>query len=182
MKVVSVLWKTPVVVGAVVLGAVGANQVTWSGADFVLNGRLMGLPEKSITGIFFLLGCAVVCGTWWGVYRIAKPALWALAPVIAYAALVLGLWNGITSDFDYSRGEALRHGAANTYALQHMTPRGLYRSCHDEHIELTEDGKAYCVRALSVGPGERIPGSEHMCGGLWERLLGMACFNSGSNQ
>jgi hypothetical protein len=178
VKVVSFLWKAPVLLGAVILAAMGAGQVGSSGADLVLNTPLMGGLEQEITRLFFLVGSAVACGTLWGVYRLAKPALWVLVPVMAYSALVLGLWNGIISDFDYSRGEAIRHQAANAYALQHMTPRGLYRSCEDERIELTEDGEAYCKRALSVGPGEPIPGSEHKCG-----LLGMfSCFYSGANQ
>ena len=142
----------------------------------VLNGRLMALSEKFVTSVLCLLGCAVVCGTYWGVYRIAKLGLWVWAPVIAYMALVPGLWNGIVSDFDYSRGEALRHGSANAHALQHMTPRGLYISCQDKRIELTEDGKAYCALVLGVRPGERIPGSEHVCGGFWGRILGTVCF------
>jgi hypothetical protein len=182
VNVVSVLWKTPVVAGAVIVGAIGANQAGWSGADLVLNSPLMGWIEEKTTFLFFLFGSAVACGTLWGVYHIAKPVLWVLVPIIAYSAIVVGVWNGIISDFDYSRGEALRHRAANAYALQHMTPRGLYRSCEDERIELTEDGEAYCKSALRVGLGERIPGSEHRCSGFWEWLMGMVCFNSDSNQ
>ena len=102
---------------------------------------------------------------------------------MAYSALVLGLWSGIVSDFDYSRGEAIRYHTGNSYVLSHMTPRGLYRSCHDDRIELTEDGKAYCASALKVGPGENIPGSEHMCIGLWEWIFGKpVCFYTSSNQ
>ena len=144
----------------------------------VLNSALMKTLEQEITRLFFLVGSAVAGGTLWGVYRLAKPALWVLVPVMAYSALVSGVWNGIISDFDATRGAAIRHGFANVYALQHMTPRGLYRSCDDERIALAEDGDAYCKRVLSVGPGERIPGSEHRCG-----LLGMfSCFYSGANQ
>lgn len=178
MKVVSFLWKALVVAGAVILGAIGANQVGWSGADLVLNSALMGSVEQEITWLFLLVGSAVACGTLWGVYRLAKPALWVFVPVMAYSALIPGIWNGIISDFDVTRGETLRHGFANTYALQHMTTRGLYRSCSDERIKLTEDADAYCKHALSVGPGERIPGSEHRCG-----PLGMvSCFYSGADQ
>jgi hypothetical protein len=184
-KIVSLLWKAPVVVGAVTFGSFGAYQAAWSGADSLLNWGLMGAFERVITWLYFLGGGAITVGTLSGVYRIAKPALWVMVPLMAYSALVVGVWNGIASDFDYSRGEALRHPAqpANSYALQHMTPRGLYRSCHDERIKLTEDGQAFCKRALSVGPGERVPGSEHWCGGLLERLLGMnVCFYSGTKE
>lgn len=181
MNLVSVLWKTPVVIAAAILGSFAANQAAWSGADWLLNWGLMGLFERAITWVYFLVGTAVTYGTLWGVYRIAKPALWILVPVMTYSTFVLGVWNGVASDFDYTRGEALRHHdqPANAYALQHMTPRGLYRSCNDERIDLTEDGRAYCTRALSVGAGARIPGSEHWCGGLLDRLLGMdVCFDS----
>jgi hypothetical protein len=172
VKVVSFLWKAPVVAAAVILGAIAANQVGWSGADLVLNTPLMGGLEQEITRLFFLVGSAVAGGTLWVVYRLARPALWVLVPLMAYSALVPGAWNGIVSDFDTIRGEAIRHHAANAYALQHMSPRGLYLSCEDQRIELTEDGEAYCKSALSVAPGERVPGTEHKCG-----LLGMfSCF------
>jgi hypothetical protein len=178
MRLISALWKIPVVIAAIVIGAFGACQVTWSGADIVLNGILMGFIERTITAVYFLIGIGIAAGTLWGVYRIAKPALWVLVPVMAYSALVLGLWNGIVSDFDYSRGEAIRYHTGNSYVLAHMTPRGLYRTCHDDRIELTEDGKAYCASALSVGPGENIPGSERMCIGFWEWIIGKpVCFD-----
>jgi hypothetical protein len=185
VKFVSLLWKIPVIAVALIMGGIAACQVTWSGADIVLNGILMGVIERTITGIYFLVGSTVAAGTLWGVYHIAKPGLWVLVPVMAYSALVLGLWSGIVSDFDYSRGEAIRYHTGNSYVLSHMTPRGLYRSCHDDRIELTEDGKAYCASALKVGPGENIPGSEHMCIGLWEWIFGKpVCFytSSSSNQ
>jgi hypothetical protein len=40
MQIVSILWKTPVVVGAVVVGAIAACQVGWSGAELVVNSSL----------------------------------------------------------------------------------------------------------------------------------------------
>lgn len=177
MKVVSVLWKIPVVAIAVILGLGGANQVAWSGADLVLNSPLMGGIEEEVTWLYLLFGSAAACGAVWGVNRLAKPVLWVLIPAMAYMAIVPGIWNGIASGFDSTRGQALLHSYANAYALEHMTPRGLYRSCYDERIELTEDGKAYCMRALSVGPGERIPGSEHRCGDFWSTLIGIVCFD-----
>jgi hypothetical protein len=185
MKIVSIIWKIPVVIVAVVLGSFGASQLGWSGADYLLNWNLMGLFERVITWVYFLIGSCLTIGTLFGVYRIARPALWIVVPIMIYSACILGIWNGIDCDFDYTRGEALRHHdqAANAYALQHMTPRGLYRSCNDARIELTEDGADYCTRALSVGPGEKIPGSEHWCGGLIEFLLGMnVCFYSSPKQ
>ncbi len=178
MLIVSILWKTPVVVGAVVVGAIAACQVGWSGAELVVNSSLMGMVEDFITGIFFSLGAAMSVGTLLLVQRLAKPVLWLMVPIFLYAALVLGAWNGFAADFDATRGEAIRHHAANAYALEHMSLRGRFRSCGDERIELTDDAKAVCALFFNVGPGERIPGSEHRCGGILETLLGGICFNT----
>jgi len=53
MKVVTFLWKALVVAVATILGAIGANQFGWSGADLVLNSQLMRSPEQEITGLCF---------------------------------------------------------------------------------------------------------------------------------
>jgi hypothetical protein len=174
MQIVPILWKTPVVAGAVVVGSIAANQAGWSGAELVVNSPLMGMFEDFVTGILFSVGAAISVGTLLLVQRLAKPVLWLMVPIFLYAALVLGAWNGFAGDFDATRLEAVKHRAANAYALEHMSPRGRFRSCEDERIELTDDAKAVCARSSNVGPGERIPGSEHRCG-----LLGMfGCFNT----
>jgi hypothetical protein len=166
------IWKTSAVAAALVIGMLGANQVGWSGAELVVNAPIMGTIENFVTGTFFTGSALAVVGAVVLIYRLAKYVLWLAAPIFLYFALVPGVWNGITSDFDGTRGEALRSGYANAYAIEHMSARGRYRTCSDERIELTEDGKAACARALTVGPGEPIPGSEHRCG-----LLGMfSCF------
>jgi hypothetical protein len=178
MKIMSsvwnAVWKPPVVLIALLAGAFGANQVGWSGADLALNGQLMGIFEDFIAGLYCAIGAAVCYGTFLLLQRIAKPALWLMVPVCLYSALVLGVWNGFASDFDAIRGEAIKHHAANAYAIEHMSKRGRYLSCNDERIQLTEEAQATCARALTVGPGERIPGSEHRCG-----FLGISsCFNT----
>lgn len=171
-RVWNAVWKTPVVLIALFAGAFGANQVGYSGADLAANNQLMGIFEDFITGLYCIIGATVCYGTFMLLRRIAKPALWLMVPVCLYCALVLGVWNGFASDFDTTRGEAIKHHYANAYAIEHMTERGRYLSCHDERIHLTEDAQAACTRALTVGPGERIPGSEHRCG-----FLGMSsCF------
>jgi|SRR5581483_1961412 len=114
--------------------------------------------------------------------RMKLSALWkiiwkppvALLVVCLYSGLVLGVWNGFFSDFDATRGEAIEHHEANAYTIEHMSERGRYRSCNDDRITRTDDAEAACARALTVGPGERIPGSEHRCGFL--RLF--TCFNT----
>jgi hypothetical protein len=101
-----------------------------------------------------------------------------MVPILLYSALVLGAWNGLASDFDATRGEAIKYHLANAYALEHMSERGRFLSCQDNRIELTEDAKAVCVSALNLASGERIPGSEHRCG-----FLGMAtCFNTAAGK
>ena len=54
MQIVPILWKTPVVAGAVVVGSIAASQAGWSGAELVVNSPLMGMFEDFITGIFSL--------------------------------------------------------------------------------------------------------------------------------
>jgi hypothetical protein len=170
MQIVPLLWKAPVVTGAVAVGAIGANQAAWSGADLVVNSPLMGMFEDFIAGIFFSLGVAVSVSSFLLVRKIAKPALWLMVPIFLYAAIVLGVWNGFASDFDGTRLEARRHH----YVLENMSPRGRFRSCDDGQIDLTDDAKAVCERLMNANPGDRIPGSEHRCG-----LLRMfSCFNT----
>ena len=169
-----VIWKTPVIAVALVVGVVAASQAGWNGAELVVNSPLMGPLEDLITGIFFSVGVAMSVGAVVLVDAIAKPVLWLMVPILLYCALVLGAWNGFASDFDGTRLEAIKHHNANAYALEHMGPRGRFRTCEDERIELTDDAKEVCARALTVAPGEPVPGSEHRCG-----LLGMfSCFNT----
>jgi hypothetical protein len=178
MKIGPIIWKTPVVVVALVVGALAANQAGWSGAELVVNLPLIGPLEDLVAGILFSLGAVVSAGTVLIVQRIAKPVLWVMVPILLYCALVLGAWNGFAGDFDATRLQSIKHHFANAYALEHMSPRGRYRSCEDERIELTDDGKAACASVLNVGPGEPIPGSEHRCG-----FLGMfSCFKSAPNK
>jgi hypothetical protein len=172
MKIVAFIWKIPVVAVALVVGAIAASQAGWSGAELVVNAPLMGPIEDLVTGIFFSLGAVVSAGALLVVQRMAKPVLWVMVPLLLYSGLVVGAWDGFVGDFDATRLQAIKHGFANAYALEHMSPRGRYRSCGDQRIELTEDGKAACARAFDVESGEQIPGSEHRCG-----FLGMfSCF------
>ena len=154
MKMPPFVWKTPVVAGSLLAGALAANQAGWSGAEAIMSRGTAGF----ITDLSFALGAGVCFGTFILVQRIAKPVLWVMVPICLYSALVLGAWNGFTSDFDTTRGEAIKHRIANAYALEHMSEKGRYLSCQDDRIELTGDAKALCVRVLNPAPGERIPG------------------------
>jgi hypothetical protein len=164
MRVASFLWKGAVVAVAFVAGAFAANQAGWSGADLVVNAPIMETAEDLITGVTFGASFSVIVGTVFLIYRLAKHVLWVAGPILLYVALVPGVWHGVQSDFDVTRGAVLLEGRANAYAIEHMTERGRYRSCNDDRIQLTDDAKAACKRALDVGPGEPIPGSEHKCG------------------
>jgi hypothetical protein len=172
--ILSLLWKIPVVVVAIVVGIFGASQAGWCGAELFVNSILRRILEQWVTMIMLAISLAITTASVLLVYRIAKHALWVMAPILLYVALVPGIWNGLMSDFDARRAEVLRVGYANAYALEHMKPRGRYRTCEDQGISLSDDGKALCVSALKVGPGEIIPGGENRCG-----LLGMfACVNT----
>lgn len=171
-----IIWKTPVVAVALLVGTLGASQAGWSGAELVVNSPFMGPIEDFITGILFIVSAAMVVGPTVLVYKIAKPALALMVPILLYVALVPGTWNGIASGFDATRVEVIRYHYANAYALRHMSPRGRFRTCEDTRIQLTDDAKAVCARTLNVAPGERIPGSEHRCGFL--DMFG--CFDTAS--
>ena len=133
MKILPMIWKVPAVAAALLVGLLGVSQAGWSGTELVVNLPLMGPLVDFATGIFFAIGAAVCAGIVILIaQRIAKPALWLVLPILLYATLVSGAWNGLASDFDATRLEALRHHLANAYALEHMSPSGRYRSCKDE--------------------------------------------------
>ncbi len=170
-----IVWKTPVVVVALLVGSLGATQAGWSATQLVVNAPFMGPIEDFFTGIMFAVGAAMTIGPLILAQRIAKPALYLTVPILVYSAVVPGAWNGFAGDFDTTRVQAIKHQYANAYALEHMSERGRFLSCKDERIELIDDdAKAVCARALNIAPGEHIPGNEHRCG-----FLGMfGCFDT----
>ena len=160
-----VLWRIPVVAVALLIGMLGAIQVGWSGAELFFNSSLMGTFEEFIIGVLAHVGLIAAFGATFLVQKITKPMLWVMVPVLLYSAIIPGAWNGVVSDFDTTRGQAIQHHYANAYALEHMSPRGRFLSCQDDRIDLTDDAKARCASALTAGrPGEIIAGSEHKCG------------------
>ncbi|MGA2890776.1 MAG: hypothetical protein ABSE51_22355 [Terracidiphilus sp.] len=169
-SITSIVWKTPVVIGALVVGCMAASQVGWSGAESIADRGQAGF----VTDLLLFGTLAISYGTVVLVQRIAKPMLWVMIPILLYFVIVPGAWNGFASDFDAGRREAIKHHYANGYILEHMSDRGRFLSCRDNRIALTDDAKAVCSRALNVPPGQRIPGSEHRCG-----LLGfLECFDT----
>ena len=143
MRVITVLWKTLVVIGATIIGCIAANQAAWSGANFFLNEDKFSLIDN-VDHIIMWVSGAIAYGTLWVVWRLAKPALWVVVPVMAYSAIVLGIWNGVASDFDLMFLGAMQHHYADIYVLQKMKPTNVHLACHNERIKLSEDGKAYC--------------------------------------
>jgi len=151
----SIAWKIPVVIGASAIGYLAAMEAGWSGTQSIVNAYTTfheGTFHDFIRDLYFIIVVAIALAVVFLVKRLAKPALWMLVPLMLYAAIVLGAWNGFMSDFDPTRGEALKHHYANAYAIEHMTPRGRYLSCQDNRIELTDDAKAACARVLGVRP------------------------------
>jgi hypothetical protein len=108
-----IMWKTAVAAVALIVGSFAASQAGWSGAELVVNAPLMGLLEDFVTVFVFAIAGAMTVGPVLLVYRIAKPALWIMGPILLYFALVPGVWNGWMSDFDATRFEVLRYGYAN---------------------------------------------------------------------
>jgi hypothetical protein len=168
------LGRALIAIAALVIGSLGAFQLGWSAADLVVNAPLNGVLDDFISGLLLTAAGLVAAGSFVAVQKVARPLLWILVPALVYCAVVPGAWNGVVSDFDRTRGEVMKKHYANAYAIDHMSDRGRYVTCHDESVQLTTDARAACVKALNVAPGERIPGSEHRCGFL--KLFG--CFET----
>jgi len=168
MSLISLIWKIPVAIVALIVGALAAGQAGWSGAELVMNAPIMGPIENFVTSLFFAISAGLTAATVALLYRITKYLLLLAVPLFLYCTLVPGVWNGFLSDFDATREQAIKHGYANAFAIEHMSARGRYQTCNDREIELTDDAREACTRLLKADPGEIIPGSEHRCG-----LLGM---------
>lgn len=156
MKIVPIIWKTPVVAVALVVGMLGGSQAGWSGGEVIVNARIMEWWDTLGTGVIFAVSAVITAGAVLLIYRLSKHVLWVVGPVFLYVAVVLGAWNGYMSGFDATRAEVLQHGYANAFALDHMRARSRYLTCNDERIELDDDAKAVCASALAVGdPSKR---------------------------
>ena len=164
--ILTFVWKVPAVFVLIILGVFASSQVGWSGLDVILNFQIMGLIEELVSWPILVASAIFLLAIIYAIEKLSKKSLWIALPIFIYGALIMGAWNGYWGDFDYSRLESIRHNYANAYAIEHMGKRAIYLSCHDKRIYLTDDAQAACVRILTVGPGEEIPGSEHHCGFL----------------
>jgi hypothetical protein len=151
MRVKSIIWKIPVVTVALLVAILFASQAGWSGAEVIVTAPIMEWWDTLGTSIIFVASAAIAAGAVMVIFRLAKHVLWLAAPVLLYVAVVLGAWNGYASSFDATRATALQQGYANAYALQHMSARGLYLTCNDERVELSDDAKPVCARAAISG-------------------------------
>lgn len=125
MKVTSViwtlLWKTAVVAIAGVLGALGASGVGWHGAEMIARlpfikilAGFVGLSfgDEDVIGsvvsaefgaaVNFCISAAMCLGPSFLVYKIAKPALFIMVPILLWVTIV-GARNGIVNSFDVGR-------------------------------------------------------------------------------
>lgn len=102
------LWKIPVAAVALVIGAMAANQAGWSGAEVITSRGSAGF----VTDLFFTVGAGISIGAVALTQRLAKPILWVMVPLFLYSALVLGARNSFASDFDATRGVAMKHHLA----------------------------------------------------------------------
>ena len=146
MKPASLLWKIPLALLALPVGSFSASQFGWSGAEFLLNGGL-------VEGAVFLISASVCFGVFLLMKQLAKPVLWVIVPLCLYSALVKGVWDGIYSDFDAKRGEAIQHRWADARVLAQMSEKGKRLSCQDGRIELADDAKAKCSEILIPNAG-----------------------------
>lgn len=102
MKYLHILWKIPTVIVVSIIGNLFAMQTGWSFSYefFHMDDGLVGL---NIEHVLTLASGAVVWGVLWTVHRLARHALWLLVPLMVWAFLVGGVWNGYASDWDYER-------------------------------------------------------------------------------
>ena len=168
MKLVSFVWRTAVSIVAIVVAAFAASEIGWDGANLALYEPLMNWSEIGTNLILLVLCLTAAVGSVFLVEYCQPKANYILIPIMAISALI-NIWNGYWSDFDYTRLQALknRDQPANAYALKTMTRRGLYLTCNDRRIQLTQDADEYCAERLSVLPGDQVPGSEHYCGNFF---------------
>ena len=161
-KPLDLIWKVPVFLGLLVVGSVAASQLGWTLCQSIVEDHFGNFIDDLILGI----SVVVIVFSFNFSKRLLPRLHWIAVPVLIYMAVVPGAWNGFASDFDSTRGDILKHGYANGYAIERMSDRGRFLSCRDKRIRLTEDAVAACNKALTVPAGERIPGSEHRCGFL----------------
>ena len=83
-----ILWKTPVVIGASVLGFIAANQAGWSFKYLMLHDE--GIIGDNITYLITLAAGLISAAMLWSVWRLASPVLWILVPVMAWTCVVGG--------------------------------------------------------------------------------------------
>jgi hypothetical protein len=128
MRIISViwtiLWKSVVVSVAVVVGALGASGVGWHGAEMIAKlpfikilvefvGLSFGDQDVIVSvvsaefsaGIKFCLSAAMCFDPSVLVYKLAKPVLFIMGPILLWIAIV-GARNGIVSGFDVGRALA----------------------------------------------------------------------------
>lgn len=143
----AVIWKTLALIIALVIGLIAANTLGWNGGAWLIGGAstdregIGGFINHSIM-VVGAIGCVAVL---YFVARIAKWALWVFVPLMLYAAVVLGTWQGVASGFDSTRIEVIRHHYANAYALKHMRPSAINATCHDPKIFIDEDARVFCA-------------------------------------
>ena len=114
----TLLWKTPVVAVAIVLGALGASGVGFHGAELIAKlpflkilAGFLGITFRgedlfvtvlsAVFGAFvnFAVSALICFGPGFLVYRIAKPALFVMVPIFLWVAVV-GAYKGVVSGFD----------------------------------------------------------------------------------
>jgi hypothetical protein len=145
VRAVQLLIKATAVAVAVFVGAFAANIAGWNGGVAVLGPE----PYSTVAGALVNLTAGIIAlsvsiTVGYFIFRIAKWTLIFAVPIMLYSAMVAGLWNGIISDFDVTRGEVMRYRYANAYALRHMSVHAFNITCHDRQISLTDDAKALC--------------------------------------
>jgi hypothetical protein len=114
----TLLWKAAVVAVALVVAALGSSGVGWHGAEMITKlpfikilvefvGLSLGdedligsvVSGEFSAGIKFGLSAAMCLGPSFLVYKIAKPVLFIMGPILLWVAIV-GARNGIVSGFD----------------------------------------------------------------------------------
>jgi hypothetical protein len=114
----TLIWKTAVVAVALLLGALGASGVGFHGAELLAKlpyakilAGFIGLSFRDedviVTflsavfgpGLKFGISASMCLGPSFLVYRIAKPVLVIMVPILLWVAVV-GVRNGIISGFD----------------------------------------------------------------------------------
>ncbi len=129
-------------------GCFAAETAAWNFGAWLTND--LHSPSAFVSHTLALLGAAGCMAILFVTNRYARLGLWIVVPLMLYAAIVLGFWNGFGSGFSSFRLEAIKHGEANLYTLDHMDAHNASLTCGDARVTIAPDAHTKCATLLGT--------------------------------